>query len=63
MILRNKYIISLSPGVFGPLGQTKSNSKAPKLKDSKPFSIQGSGKEEHQRVIDFILTHLRQWED
>ena len=26
-----------------------------------PFSIQGTGKEEHQRVIDFITGHLREW--
>ncbi len=26
-----------------------------------PFSIQGSGKEEHKRVIDFIIGHLQQW--
>lgn len=27
----------------------------------KPFSIQGSGKDEHTRVLDFIISHLRQW--
>jgi 1-acyl-sn-glycerol-3-phosphate acyltransferase len=26
----------------------------------KPFSIQGTGKEEHQQVIDFIVSHLRE---
>lgn len=26
-----------------------------------PFPVQGAGKEEHQRIIDFIVTHLRQW--
>jgi 1-acyl-sn-glycerol-3-phosphate acyltransferase len=27
----------------------------------RPFPVQGSGKEEHKQVIDFIITHLRQW--
>jgi 1-acyl-sn-glycerol-3-phosphate acyltransferase len=26
-----------------------------------PFPIHGNGKEEHQQVIDFIVTHLREW--
>ena len=26
-----------------------------------PITIEGSGKEEHQRVVDFIEDHLRQW--
>jgi 1-acyl-sn-glycerol-3-phosphate acyltransferase len=26
-----------------------------------PFSIQGSGKDEHQQVINFIVNHLREW--
>ena len=26
-----------------------------------PFSIQGSGKDEHQQVIDFIVNHLHEW--
>jgi 1-acyl-sn-glycerol-3-phosphate acyltransferase len=27
----------------------------------RPFPIQGTGKEEHQQVIDFIASHLREW--
>lgn len=27
----------------------------------KPFTIQGSGKDEHKQVIDFIIGNLRQW--
>jgi 1-acyl-sn-glycerol-3-phosphate acyltransferase len=27
----------------------------------RPFSIHGSGKEDHQRIIDFIVAHLREW--
>jgi 1-acyl-sn-glycerol-3-phosphate acyltransferase len=27
----------------------------------RPFSIQGTGKEEHQKVVDFIVSHLREW--
>ena len=27
----------------------------------KPFAIQGSGKEEHKQVLDFIISHLQQW--
>jgi len=26
-----------------------------------PFSIQGTGKDEHKQVIDFIISHLREW--
>jgi len=26
-----------------------------------PFSIQGTGKDEHKQVIDFIISHLQQW--
>jgi 1-acyl-sn-glycerol-3-phosphate acyltransferase len=26
-----------------------------------PFSIQGSGKDEHKRIIDFIINNLQQW--
>jgi 1-acyl-sn-glycerol-3-phosphate acyltransferase len=26
-----------------------------------PFAISGNGKAEHQRVVDFIVDHLRQW--
>lgn len=26
-----------------------------------PFPIQGTGKEEHQQIIDFIVNHLREW--
>jgi 1-acyl-sn-glycerol-3-phosphate acyltransferase len=26
-----------------------------------PFTIQGSGKEEHKRTIDFIQAHLNEW--
>ena len=27
----------------------------------KPFLIRGSGKEDHKKVIDFIIDHLQQW--
>ena len=27
----------------------------------KPFVIQGSGKEDHKKAIDFIIDHLQQW--
>lgn len=27
----------------------------------KPFSIEGNGKEEHNRIVDFISAHLREW--
>lgn len=27
----------------------------------RPFSIDGTGKDEHQRIIDFIVSHLREW--
>lgn len=26
-----------------------------------PFSVDGSGKDEHKRVVDFISAHLREW--
>jgi len=26
-----------------------------------PFSVQGTGKDEHKQVIDFIVSHLREW--
>jgi 1-acyl-sn-glycerol-3-phosphate acyltransferase len=26
-----------------------------------PFSIQRTGKDEHKQVIDFIISHLREW--
>jgi 1-acyl-sn-glycerol-3-phosphate acyltransferase len=26
-----------------------------------PFSIQGTGKEDHQKIIDFIVSHLQEW--
>jgi 1-acyl-sn-glycerol-3-phosphate acyltransferase len=26
-----------------------------------PFSIKGTGKEEHEQIIDFIVSHLRNW--
>ena len=29
----------------------------------KPFPVTGSGKEEHQKVIDYIQSHLEQWKD
>ncbi len=28
---------------------------------SQPFTIQGSGKDEHKQVIDFIVSNLQQW--
>jgi len=27
----------------------------------RPFSIQGTGKEEHQKITEFIVAHLREW--
>ena len=26
-----------------------------------PFSVQGTGKEDHQKIIDFIVSHLQEW--
>jgi 1-acyl-sn-glycerol-3-phosphate acyltransferase len=42
---------------IGPL-----NHKKPiMIKFGEPLSVTGTGKEENQRIIDFIISHLKEW--
>jgi len=42
---------------FGPLSREKTIF----MTFGEPFPVQGNGKEDHQRVIDFISRHLDEW--
>lgn len=59
--------VALQTGAWGNGNMIKDLGKIDVSKDvyfafGKPFSVQGKGAEEHQRIIEFIQTKLREWE-